>query len=85
MFSKKKYFFENFDFCILDIFDDVRYFLQKNFFSENDSSETCKTIKETKSRNLVSAAQSMWKRQTIFGRSGHNGPPGPNRVNTVDL
>ena len=57
-------------------------FCKKKKISENDSSETCKTIKETKSRNLVSAAQSMWKRQMIFGRPGHNGAPGPNRVKT---
>ena len=59
----------------MDIFDNVRYFLQKFFFSKNDSSETCKTLKETKSRNLASLAQSTRKRQTIFGRTGHNGPP----------
>ena len=59
----------------MNIFDNVRYFSQKNFFSKNDSSETCKTLKETKSRNLASVAQSTRKRQTIFGRTGHNGPP----------
>ena len=59
----------------MDIFDNVRYFLQKIFFSKNDSSETCKTLKETKSRNLGSVVQSVRKRQTIFGRPGHNGPP----------
>ena len=64
----------------MDIFDNVRYFLQKIFFSKNDPSETCKTLKETKSRNLASLAQSTRKRQTIFGRTGHNGPPGQNRV-----
>ena len=70
----------------MDIFDNVRYFLQKNFFSKNDPSETCKTLKETKSRNLASLAQSTRKRQTIFGRTGHNGPPpGQNRVNTQIL
>ena len=59
----------------MDIFDNVRYFSQKIFFFENDSSETCKTLKETKSRNLGSMAQSVRKRQTIFRRLGHNGPP----------
>ena len=59
----------------MDIFDNVQYFSQKKFFFENDSSETCKTLKETKSRNLGSVAQSTRKRQTIFGRPGHNGPP----------
>ena len=58
----------------MDIFDNVRYFLKKKIFSENDSSGTCKTLKETKSRNLGSVAQSVRKRQTIFGRPGHNGP-----------
>ena len=59
----------------MDIFDNIRYFLQKFFFSKNDSSETCKTLKETKSRNLASLAQSTKKLQTIFDRTGHNGPP----------
>ena len=68
----------------MNIFDNVRYFSQKNFFSKNDSSETCKTLKETKSRNLASVAQSTRKRQTIFGRTGHNGPP-PGKIGLNNL
>ena len=68
----------------MDIFDNVRYFLPKNFFSKNDPSETCKTLKETKSRNLASLAQSTRKRQTIFGRTGHNGPP-PGKIGLINL
>ena len=64
----------------MDIFDNVRYFLQKKFFSKNDPSETCKTLKETKSRNLASLVQSTRKQQTIFGRPGHNGPPTEERT-----
>ena len=66
---KKKIFFENFDFCIEGsphgYFWQRSIFFPKNFFSENDSSGTCKTLKETKSRNLVSETQSTWKQQTI--------------------
>ena len=58
----------------MNIFDDVRYFSQKKIFFENNSSETCKTLKETKSRNLGSVAQSTRKQQTIFGRPVHNAP-----------
>merc|ERR1712102_121066 len=36
---------------------------------------TCLTSKETKSRNLVSVAQSTWTRQTIFGDPGRKCPP----------
>ena len=45
----------------------------KKFFW--DFSGTCLTLKETKSRNLVSVAQSMWTRQTIFGDPGRKCPP----------
>ena len=38
------------------------------------------SLGETTSRNLRKLGQSTRKLQTIFGRPGHNGPPGPNRV-----
>ena len=40
-----------------------------------DFSGTCLTLKKTKSRNLVSVAQSTWTRQTIFGDPGRKCPP----------
>ena len=45
-----------------------------------DFSGTCLTLKETKSRNLVSVAQTKLKQQTIFGHLGHHATSRPNRV-----
>ena len=51
----------------------ICYIALKKFFW--DFSGTCLTLKETKSRNLVSVAQSTWTRQTIFGDPGRKCPP----------
>ena len=65
---------ERWCFCLNFLLFQLVFTFAKKIFHESESSETCKIIKETKSRNSMSILQSTWKRQTIFSLPGHNTP-----------
>ena len=78
-FCKKNFFFQFFWFSRHargppEIFD-VHFFESFKKNSKNGFTGSYQTLKGTKSWILVNLAQILWKRQTVFDRPGHNGPP----------
>ena len=79
-FFAKKGFFSIF-LIFLDMLEDPLKFSTLIFLkvskknSKNGFTGSYQTLKGTKSGILVNLAQILWKRQAVFDRPGHNGPP----------